>query len=226
MDTAIDTATGPFFDIGLLTVGGYFTWDESTQQLVTGTSAGVAIEPGYEITLALSNWNFDRNDTASYCLISLPFVNATPSTVQVGDPRLLWGVDYDPADGAFTNCGTPGYDLDPAIWGPDILDVFVTPYTSNYFMAIGAPSVPVSDFFTTYAPTYTPTLIGGSLGVPDLLGTTPVGVLEDVYAFAFAVDANFDIDLTSSLLSSSVDVGNGNIASGFYTMNSLYVWAL
>ncbi|HHO54581.1 MAG TPA: hypothetical protein ENK18_27830 [Deltaproteobacteria bacterium] len=202
----------------------YFTYDAVNQVPVTGNTDYGPIDPGYEITMALASWNQDPANTADYCFVVLPLLSATPRPEAFQDARLWYGIDYNPADGAFTNCGEVGYEMDPKIWGPNVGDLWLY-YADNYFISVGEMTQAVNDAIAASDPTLIPLAVGGQIGVAGFLSSDIPGIVDDVYGFVNPIDPAFNIDFANNVL--AVDVNQGtNIAPGFYNMNSLVYWSL
>lgn len=224
VDTVDTAATNGFFNASDIYVGAYFTYDAANQIPVTGNSDYGPIDPAYEITLALSSWNNDPAATTDYCFIALVLLNATPRPEAIQDPRLWYGVDYNPAEGAFANCDQPGYELDPYYWGDDAVGEWLID-AEFYSASVGELTQAAADVIKGADPTLIPLTIGGQLGVPEWLPSDVPGLVDDVYGFVSPIDQSFNIDFSGDVLAADVNQGT-NIAPGFYNLSSLVYWSL
>ncbi len=187
------------------------------------------------ITLATRDWDGTGSDLENYCVIALPLENAVPRDVsKVGEEldlrsaRELWfGFTWDPlADPLLTTCNTPGYELDPALWGGDA----VSRLTSGveHFVAIGQQTRTVQDFLKANAPDLD--LVGGALGLPPgfmVNGREPLRI-DDAYAFAYRMDQDENVLVEEGGLAQipSAELADDPFQPAFYSVSSLVFWEI
>jgi hypothetical protein len=62
-------------------------------------------------------------------VIAMPLTSSVQATWAVQDATVWFGVDYvEGPQGALTDCGTPGKELDPALFGEDPLATMIEAY--------------------------------------------------------------------------------------------------
>ena len=232
VETAPTGNPGPsYFDATEIHISGTFGYDSDARSQVTVEGAYSPLPPQYIIALSVAGW-FDFSQVDQYCVVILPFDNATLRTEALKDPRLYYGIDYDGGkkDVALTDCNTEGYELDPVAWGDDPIMTFLYGEEDSYYMAVGDPTKTVSDLFAAY-PDLEVNMVGGAMGIPDWLPTSTIaGVVEDTYGYAFEVDKTFNLVYDNDGF--AVPIPNTNIWSGtnmataYYSLNSLTYWTL
>ena len=227
------TPGSPYFDADSIFLAAQFGYNGSTSSAVAvDFGDGTPYEPGIEIILATANWSFDAADQANYCIIILPLTNSSTAPAAIADPRLFWGAQYNTAEAPLTNCNTPGYELDPNLWGDDVVGLFAVGYYGDYgdawFAAVGTPTTDVDDVLGNY-PDIVDFYIGGAIGIPAFLPSndTPAGQVNDVYGFVYETDGNMvlaeDNGYLVNIERDSV-ILPGNIATGWYSMDYLGGW--
>lgn len=197
-----DTATTPttptveppitYFPASDLFVSARFGWDAPNQRVdVVQRINGTFEYPVIEVILATADWDGNLAAVLNYCSILFVLESSARADWVSADPRLVYGVDWDPAPGALTNCNPPLYRLDPFVWGFNVVDRFVA--DSTWGVAVGAlqPALagelqPLLGDDFVYA-------IGGTFRVGEVLGG---GAVTDVYGYGYAVDA--DLVLTDA----------------------------
>ncbi|MEQ1501090.1 MAG: hypothetical protein ABMB14_02620 [Myxococcota bacterium] len=207
-----------FFEITGFRVDALFGYERNTG-LVTITTAYGDLDPVISISLGNDAWAatyFDLSDD-NYCSVNLILTDSTP--VSFGFPTQWYGVAYDPAGGATSDCNTPGYELNPLDWAVDYVDLGFAQY--NYGVAVGEtwPDFPAQ------APEDEPFLFGGYIET-DLLQATSY---PTYIGFAFALDANLQLvenpDGSLQLLEIAAPIFDGNqIQTGLYNVSATNAW--
>lgn len=223
---------GNYFNATEIHLSSQFAYDSASRTVRAVDFSGYALDPDISIILALSTWDGSLASTSQYCAIVLPLTTATYASWVAADPRLWYGVDYNTADGALTSCNTPGFELDPNVWGADPAYGFLSDYYGGYNaygIAVGDMSPDVNDLLAMYVdPADLVFFLGGRMVIPDWLPGGPD--LDDVYGSAYEVDANFSVvDDGSGYLvpisSASVNLGS-NILSAWYSLDALVYWTI
>ncbi|MBX2800544.1 MAG: hypothetical protein KTR31_22890 [Myxococcales bacterium] len=202
--------------------------------IVTAELDKTPLPPSIDISLGLQGWGGNFSAVGDYCTIVMPLDSATDRLGAKTDPRLYYGVDYnDLKDPPFTNCHTENYELNPNRWGTDVVASFVDNYGSGtYHVNVGEPSSFVRDVFKSYAPKDLEFVIGGALGVgAGLPGLKVPGQIDDFYCFSYQMDVTNTVvvDKAGLLVPQTLDevnVGDGQIASGYYSCRSLVFWSI
>lgn len=216
----------PWFEPVFLLVEGNFGFNTLTGVVDVGTPYGDE-QSGVVLTLAEAEWedaSFDPAATEYYCQILLPLVQGALPT-WVLDQGLYFGVQYDRANEAGTNCNTAGYELDPNVWG----------YGPDFGYASVDWGIGVGDLSASYASSYaTSDYIDNFLGgyvdneiLPAPKGTTGYLVI------AYEIDAGNQIVVNEDgelnpLLAADVAVGAppAPLLAAAYHLLPLYIWAL
>jgi hypothetical protein len=121
-----------YLQVTQLYIDAEFGWDASLQQLVDVVAGGEVVPPALYLLLGTDTWResgWDLAWTDEYCTMVLPLTSSIQATWAVQDPVVWFGVDYvDGLQGALTDCGSEGKQLDPAIFGEDPLATMVEAY--------------------------------------------------------------------------------------------------
>ena len=153
---------------------------------------------------------------------TLTLTSSTLASWASGDPTVYFGVDYTGGTGsALTNCNTPGLELDPAIFGTDVIDTLVT--------QIGGWGAGIGDFGPQfYGYGTNPGTFADFVGAR--INATPGFIESDAfYAQPVEIDpTTFEAQLDTSgvpitISPASVDLG-GNIATGWYRIFSFFIY--
>jgi len=220
-----DCGDSRYFDVASIYIRGQFGYDATSRRTVTVDVAGLyTVPPAYEIYLALDGWSRDVSDTDSYCYIHLPFdaAGSSPSL----STRLYARVEYDSvAQPPVTNCNTEGYELDPQIWGTDVIDLFVTTNPGAYFMAPGDPIDQIErDVIPLLPEELQPLAIGGTMGVPSFMGTE----VDVIYGFAWRLDDIMRAELDDTGYLQGVNAQEvalpDNMVTAWYNLVALLYW--
>jgi hypothetical protein len=200
-----------------------FTYDAATDQVIDATSAYGALPSYIGLYMGSPDWDDEGFDFASteYCAIILTLTGAPPGAPWAAGLGLYDGFDYDVSNAPGTNCNTPGYELDPALWGTQIeVDL------ANYY----GWGVGVGDLLSTYEVDYVgtaqeTTILGGY--VNNTMLPAPEGQ-EGYVALAFEVDAAFNVVVDAAGLLNdleAVDVYDGTeLTSAYYRVYSRLIW--
>jgi hypothetical protein len=123
------TSEPAYLAVTQLYIDAEFGWDASLQQLVEVIAAGEPIPPALYLLLGTDTWQesgWDLAWTDEYCTIVLPLTSSVQASWALQDPSVWFGVDYvDGTQGALTDCGSAGKELDPALFGKDPLAAMV-----------------------------------------------------------------------------------------------------
>jgi hypothetical protein len=231
-DTDTPTDTEPplpeYFEVADIFVEARFGVDVATGEVgVVERLNGTFEYPMIEVFLADAEWSGDVQDVAHYCSILLVLErNPVPDWVS-DDPRLVWGVDWDPLDPPLTSCNTPGYELNPFDWGLNVITTFTA--DPSWGVAVGAPTPALVKQLEPVLGGDVVYLLGGTLHVSSLLASAPI---ENVYGYAYAVDADLKLvdaegdNLLDPLLASEVHDGGALLSSAWITLSSLTAWSV
>lgn len=230
---------GNFFNATEIHLSSQFAYDSATRSVRAVDFSGYPLDPDITIVLATASWDGSLQSTSQYCAIVLPLNTATnmqPATLTAASSErgapLWYGVDYNIADSALTNCNTPGFELDPNVWGADPAYGFLSDYYGGYNaygIAVGEMTADVSSLLGMYVdPADIVFYLGGRMIIPEWLPGGPG--LDDTIGTAFEVDAAFSVvDDGSGYLvpisSASVNLGT-NILSAWYSMDALVYWTI
>jgi hypothetical protein len=163
--------------------------------------------------------------------VSLPLVDPTPPGWVTGNADLWYGVNYR-ADEPVSTCGLPGYELDPAMWGPDPMRVIAgVDYGGlGWGAAVGELSENAERIVSTaFRPEDLPYVFGGSIAVPMLGGND-----NEVYGFAYLLDdlgavhigedGSLDAWLADDVRAAAH--GPDGIPTAWYNVVALYIYML
>ena len=143
------------------------------------------------LTLGTASWDQDPANTAEYCVIVIPLTQETGPAAWAGQlQRIWWAVDYTEVEAAFSSCGAPGYELDPLVWGDDIVEIFVGYYSTDWGVGLGEPTpLIVSEIEPAFIKAgLNNHLLGARLAVPAFLSIDSADGIEDVWAIGYEVD--------------------------------------
>lgn len=187
LSTATTADSAPevaYFDAQWVYVSAQFGFDVSTQQISTLEYANGSFEfPYIQIVMATDAWSGDYAEIEEHCTILLVLESSVVADWVTDDPRLVWGVDWDPGDVPLSTCGGPGYELDPLEWGVNIAEQFVD--GGGWGVAVGelTPGL-AKDLEPTFGADLE-RVVGGTFRISDMLPGDPI---ETVYGFAYALD--------------------------------------
>jgi hypothetical protein len=189
-DSGLDSGQTPgdqFFDVTYFMVDATFSYDSTTGAVVEASTPYGAAPSYIGLYMGEAAWEaagFDFGSDA-YCAIILPLTATTPAAWPAG-VGMWYGFDYNVADVPGTSCNTPGYELDPALWGTQIEVDFATYY--GWGVGIG----PLNE---TYVPDYAGEEIEDQiLGayINNTMLPAPEGV-QGYVARAFEMNAAYEI---------------------------------
>jgi hypothetical protein len=219
------TPEGPeFFEPAFFIVESEFGWDSTTRQLVDISTPYGSFVPIIRLLYGSAGWEAEQFtfDSDNYCEAQLLLTQSTASPRFQDDPAAWLGFDL-PADAAIAtdcNLGDGQYDFDPDIWGPDPIGDLLTRE-----WGVGVGEIVPSVYDQWAGGDYADSVFGGIILNTEL----PYGHNE-YSAFNREIDASFavilDEDLQYSLLpSTSISLGDDNIATGWYLIIGGGVWS-
>lgn len=182
-----DTPDPPivYFPARDLFVQAQFGWDAPNQRVdVVQRINGSWEYPLIEVILATEAWDGNLAAVTEYCSFLFVLESSARADWVSDDPRLVYGVDWDPAPGALTNCNPPLYRLDPFVWGLNPIDRFVS--GSTWGVAVGALEPGLADTLAPLLGDDFVYAVGGTFQVGEVLGG---GAVTDVYGYGYRVDA-------------------------------------
>lgn len=218
------TPDGPsYFEPAFINVIGEFGWDSSSRTLIDVQTSSGAAPSHILLQYGSAEWEADDFSATSehYCIVEVPFTSSVPAAWVSASPTYWMGFDYDPADGALTNCnlGDGLYDFDPAVWGTDPFSDIIT-----YGWGMGISEIN-PELAAPYAGSpYESNVFGGV--IPNTM--FPYGE-EDYVAVARQIDASFTVVLDGSsvvYLDNEAIYFGDNIATGWYLLVSNGLWTL
>ncbi|HHO54599.1 MAG TPA: hypothetical protein ENK18_27920 [Deltaproteobacteria bacterium] len=180
-----DSAPGiTYFDAQWIYVSAQLGYNANTQRISTVEYSNKTFGyPYIEIVMATDGWDRTYTDIEEYCSILLVLESSEVADWVIADDRLVWGIDWDPADLPLSTCGGPGYELDPLDWGVNIVQQFAG--DGGWGVAIGDLTPELAAALEPVFKDQFPHIVGGTFRIPDMLPGDP---LDDIYGFAYAVD--------------------------------------
>lgn len=204
-------------EIGTFAFGAQFGYDADSDSLVAVTIDGQYLPPTFEIYLGEPGWNADPNLTDMYCTVAISLDGAVGTTWAQNDPLYWRGFDTTGPGG--TDCD----DLDPAVFGTDVVQSFAA---LDLGVAIGPRSADLDDWLLPQIPAEDAELYyGGLLKVTDVVG-------EDIslaYGTAYEVDPSFHVVFDQTNTATAVPTSTleaPGTGTAWYVVNSATYFTL
>ena len=216
-DTGTAGPPEPMFEATRLIVSAEFGYDASLDALIPVSINGVPSPPAIYFTFANDAWTGSFADSDNYCSVIIEFANPTQPKVVNTDPDVWFGVVFDEGS-SVSDC-----NLDPTVWGDDLADTLVGSNPSDNYVWVGELSPAAAKAFAGY-----PNLVGGALGLnPEVFA---IAHDDFVATFGYEIDEYDAIALDEYGLipipTESINLGQGQIATGYYQLVSFTVLPL
>jgi hypothetical protein len=224
-DSGLDSGQTPgdqYFDVTYFMVDATFAYDSTTGAVVTATSPYGELPSYIGLYMGEAAWEAAgfAFDSDAYCAIILP-LTATAQAAWPAGVGMWYGFDYNVADAPGTSCNTPGYELDPELWGTQI-EVDLATY---YGWGVGVGPLK-EDYIEDYVGEDIETQILGAY-VNNTMLPPPEGV-EGYVSLAFEMNAAYEVTVDNegllvALEADTINLG-GNIATAYYRVYSRLIW--